>query len=105
MKMPAEQIILRPALTEKSEELKYNGKYVFFVSPKANRIEVAEAVEEIYNRDKKKDKDRIKVMKVNMISVHGKSARSGFRTSGRRPDRKKAIVTLAEGQVLEDFGA
>jgi large subunit ribosomal protein L23 len=105
MKMAPEQIILKPALTEKSEELKYNGKYVFFVSPKANRIEVAEAVEEIYNRDKKKDKDRIKVVKVNMITVHGKGARSGFRTAGRRPDRKKAIVTLAEGQILEDFGA
>ncbi|MDQ2985932.1 MAG: 50S ribosomal protein L23 [Armatimonadota bacterium] len=103
--MAAEQIVLRPALTEKSEELKYAGKYVFFVSPQANRIEVAEAVEEIYNRDKKKEKDRIKVVKVNMISVHGKSARSGFRTRGQRADRKKAIVTLAAGQVLEDFGA
>ena len=89
MKMAAEQIILKPALTEKSEELKYTGKYVFFVSPKANRIEVAEAIEEIYNRDKKKDKDRIKVVKVNMISVHGKSARSGFRSQGHSTGSKE----------------
>ncbi|MBA3726903.1 MAG: 50S ribosomal protein L23 [Armatimonadetes bacterium] len=105
MKLAAEQIILRPALTEKSEILKQDGKYVFFVSPEANRIEVAQAIEVIYNRGKKKEKDHIKVEKVNMITVHGKAARSGFRTTGRRADRKKAIITLAEGQILEDIGA
>jgi large subunit ribosomal protein L23 len=105
MKFLPEQIVLRPALTEKSELLKQEGKYVFFVSPKANRIEVAAAIEAIYNRGKKKDKDRITVTKVNIISVRGKGARSGFRTKGSRPDRKKAVVTLAQGQVLEDIGA
>ncbi len=105
MKMAPEQIILRPALTEKSEILKQEGKYVFFVNPLSNRIEVADAIEAIYNRGKKKEKDRIKVTKVNIISVPGKSARSGFRTGGRRPDRKKAIITLSEGQMLEDVGA
>jgi len=105
MNLYPEQVILGPALTEKSELLKMDGKYVFFVSPLANRIQVAEAIEAIYNRGKKKDKDRIKVQKVNMISVHGKAARGSFRTTGRRPDRKKAIVTLSAGQMLEDIGA
>ena len=106
MRLAPEQIILKPALTEKSEILKQEGKYVFFVSPKANRIEVAEAIEEIYNRSKRKNaKDRIAVAKVNMITMHGKAARSGFRTRGKRPDRKKAVVTLMPGQVLEDIGA
>jgi ribosomal protein L23 len=40
-----------------------------------------------------------------MITMHGKAARSGFRTRGRRPDRKKAVVTLLPGQILEDIGA
>jgi large subunit ribosomal protein L23 len=105
MKMVAEQIILRPALTEKSELLKQEGKYVFFVNPKANRIEVADAIETIYNRGKKKDKDHIKVVKVNIITMKGKTARRAFGTKGSRPDKKKAVVTLAPGQVLEGIGA
>lgn len=104
MKLSPEQVVLKPALTEKSEILKQEGKYVFFVNPEANRVQVAEAIEAIYNRGRKK-KDRIAVEKVNMITVHGKSARSGFRTSGKRPTRKKAVVTLAPGQMLEDIGA
>ena len=105
MKMAPEQIILRPALTEKSEMLKQEGKYVFFVNPKANRIEVAGAIEAIYNRGKRKEKDLISVVKVNMISMKGKAARASFRTRGQRPEKKKAIITLAQGQALEDIGA
>lgn len=104
MSRPAEEIIIKPALTEKSEILKMDGKYVFWVHPDANRTEVARAIEEIYNRDRKKEKDKIFVAKVNILNVPGKTVRRGMRF-GKRRDRKKAIITLAQGSILEDVGA
>ncbi|MCH8274563.1 MAG: 50S ribosomal protein L23 [Armatimonadetes bacterium] len=96
-------IILKPRLTEKSVLLAEEGKYVFLVSPEANRIEIAQAIELIYNRGKKK-KDRIKVFKVNVINTKGKTRRTAGRVRGRKPNRKKAIVTLEYDQRLEGFG-
>ncbi len=97
-------IVLMPVLTEKSVILGSEGKYAFWVNPNANRTEIAQAIEAIFNEGKKKEKDRIQVVKVNVISVRGKTKRTNWRIQGRRPDRKKAIITLAEGQTLEGFG-
>ncbi|MER3414036.1 MAG: 50S ribosomal protein L23 [Armatimonadota bacterium] len=104
MKTP-EQIVLSPVLTEKSIRLKEDGRYVFFVAKDANKVEIARAIEAIYNRGKKKAKDRIKVVEVNVISVKGKTVQRSRQTRGKRPDRKKAVITLAPGQMLEDIGA
>lgn len=88
-------IILRPLiLTEKGEKLKEDQNKVFFeVALKANKIEVKEAVEKLFN---------VKVTEVNMMVVRGKPARIG-RRSTKRPNWKKAIVTLREGDTIEFF--
>jgi large subunit ribosomal protein L23 len=106
-------IILRPRISEKAMTLSYGNprlpedevtrKYTFLVAPDANKIEIKKAVEAIYNAGKKKSDDMIQVVKVNTISVKGKTRRN-FKKPGKRSDYKKAIVTLAKGQVLEDFG-
>ncbi len=98
------EVILKPVLTEKTVALGQVSKFVFFVDPKANQLEIKEAIEAIYNAGKKKEKNKIEVMKVNIVKVHGKTKRVNFKTKGKRPDRKKAIITLGEGQVLEGFG-
>lgn len=98
------EIILKPVLTEKSVALGQDSKFVFFVDTGANQIEIKQAIEAIYNAGKKKDKNKIEVLKVNIVKVHGKTKRVNFKSSGKRPDRKKAIITLAPGQILEGFG-
>ena len=103
MNMDPHKIIYSPQLSEKSEFLKQKGKYVFFVSPDANKLEIADAIEAIYNRGKRKD--LIKVTKVNVINVKGKTARSAYKNKGRRSGKTKAIITLEADQVLEDIGA
>jgi large subunit ribosomal protein L23 len=77
-------------------------KYTFIVAREANKLEIKAAVEAIYNEGKKKDQ-AITVTSVRTIKVLGKSRRRG-RSVGYEPDRKKAIVTLAKGQMLEDYG-
>ena len=71
------------------------GKYVFVVAKAANKIEIAKAVAEAFH---------VKVDKVNTVNVLGKTKRMG-RTSGKRPDYKKAIVKLAAGESIEFFQA
>ena len=93
--MEARDILIRPLITEKSTELMAEGKYVFIVDKKANKIEIAKAVKEIFN---------VKVDKVNTVNVKGKTKRVG-RTVGKRPDFKKAIVKLAAGETIEFFSA
>ena len=93
--MEARDILIRPLITEKSTELMAEGKYVFVVDKKANKIEIAKAVKEIFN---------VKVDKVNTVNVKGKTKRVG-RTVGKRPDFKKAIVKLAAGETIEFFSA
>jgi large subunit ribosomal protein L23 len=84
-------IIKRPLFSEKNSRLKdkYN-QYVFEVDRSANKIEIKKALEEIFG---------VKVLKVNTMNVLGKVRRRG-RTSGKRPDWKKAIVTLKEGDKI-----
>ena len=93
--MEARDIIIRPLITERSTELMAEGKYVFVVDKRANKIEIGKAIKEIFD---------VKVEKVNTVNVTGKTKRRG-RTVGKRADYKKAIVKLAEGETIEFFSA
>ncbi|MBN2829925.1 MAG: 50S ribosomal protein L23 [Candidatus Cloacimonetes bacterium] len=88
------EIIIAPIITEKSGILKETQNcYTFKVSINANKIEIRKVIEQIFN---------VKVVAVNTIKYKGKPKRLG-RYDGFRPDWKKAIVTLAEGQTIPDF--
>ncbi|MBQ7630678.1 MAG: 50S ribosomal protein L23 [Selenomonadaceae bacterium] len=93
--MDARDILIRPMVTEHTTDLMAEGKYVFIVDKRANKIQVADAVEEIF---------KVKVEKVNTITVKGKVKRRG-RIVGKRKDYKKAIVKLAAGETIEFFSA
>ncbi|CAN5364346.1 50S ribosomal protein L23 [soil metagenome] len=108
-------VIIRPHITEKSVALSYGDatirdeemlvrKYTFLVATDSNKLEIKSALEAIYNQGKKKDEDNITVTSVRTIKVLGKKRRRGVRVQGYSPNRKKAIVTLAPGQMLEDYG-
>ncbi|MBR0529239.1 50S ribosomal protein L23 [Ruminococcus sp.] len=89
----AHDIIIKPIITEDSMDRLADNKYTFKVAKDANKIEIAKAVEEIFD---------VKVAKVNTISVKGKEKRMG-RYTGFRPDWKKAIVTLEGEKTIEFF--
>ncbi len=91
--MNARQVILRPVITELSMAATANGKYTFAVDPRANKTQIKQAVQEIFN---------VKVRSVHTMNVPGKERRVGVHL-GRKPDWKKAIVTLEEGQRIEFF--
>ena len=93
--MDARDILIRPLITEKSTQLMEEGKYVFVVAKKANKIEIAKAVAEVFN---------VKVANVNTVNVSGKLKRMG-RFVGKRSDYKKAIVQLVPGETIEFFQA
>jgi large subunit ribosomal protein L23 len=109
-------IIVRPHITEKAAKLSYGDErvldeaenirtYTFIVAPDANKIEIKAAVEAIYNAGKKDKDARISVTKVRTVTLHGSLGRRvGARKQGKTPDIKKAVVTLAPGQMLEDYG-
>lgn len=84
-------IIIKPVISERSTDLMVDNKYTFIVDPKANKVEIANAVEKIF---------KVKVLKVNTLKVRGKRRRQG-RFVGMTPTRKKAIVTLNEGDRIE----
>ena len=86
-------VILKPVITETSMEDAQVKKYTFKVAVDANKTEVKDAVEEIFD---------VEVAKVNIMNVKGKVKRMG-RTVGRTPDSKKAIVTLKEGSKEIEF--
>ncbi len=84
-------VIIAPVVTEKCNALMQEKKYTFKVNPKAGRIEIARAVEELF---------KVKVAKVNVMNYSGKAKRAGRTMKmGRRSDWKRAIVTLAEGSI------
>lgn len=88
------QVIKRPVITEKGTKLKENfNQYAFEVYRNVNKIEIRKAVESLFN---------VKVTGVRTINTLGKEVRVG-RNRGRRPDWKKAIVTLAAGNKIEFF--
>ncbi len=85
-------VLLAPLLTEKGTVLKEkDNKVVFRVARDANKIEIKKAVEEVL---------KVKVDRVTTINYKGKKKRLG-RFEGKRPDWKKAIVTLKEGEKLD----
>ncbi len=86
------EVIKRPIITEKFTRLKEKeNKYIFVVDKKADKQEVKKAIEELF---------KVKVEKVNTAIFSGKKRRLGVH-EGYRPDWKKAIVTLKEGQRIE----
>lgn len=93
MEKIASDIILKPIITEDSMERLENGKYTFKVAKDATKVEIAKAVETLFD---------VKVAKVNTISVKGKAKRMG-RFVGYRPDWKKAIVTIEGDKTIEFF--
>ena len=82
--MLAEDIIVRPVVTEKSNDAMQEGKYTFEVNKNATKVEIANAVEKLFE---------VKVLKVNTVSVKGKKKRVRYET-GKTSDWKKAIVTI-----------
>lgn len=85
------EILKAPVITEKSEIAKANGKYTFKVDPRANKIEIKNAIEKIFN---------VKVTSIRSLNVKPKKRRVG-RYTGLTNRSKKVIVTLAEGQTIE----
>lgn len=82
--MRPEDIIIKPVITEKSNDGLQAGKYTFKVNKKATKVEIANAVEKLFN---------VKVVNVNTITVKGKEKRVGVHV-GKTSDWKKAIVTI-----------
>ncbi len=96
--MKLADVLVRPIITEKvNGQMENEGRYTFVVDKKANKLEIAKAVEEFYG---------VKVMDVNTLVVPGKSksrfTKSGF-IEGVKSSYKKAIVTLAEGETIDLF--
>jgi len=92
--MNANQIIRRPLVTEKSTILREDANIISFeVDPKANKIEVKRAVEELF---------KVKVEEVRLFNVRGKMKRMG-RFAGKRRDWRKAYVRLKEGEKAPEF--
>lgn len=84
-------IVNHPILSEKGTRLsEKENKYLFSVARGANKIEIRRAIEKLY---------KVRVRTVNTMNVRGKKKRMGM-TLGKRPDWKKAIVTLEEGETL-----
>ena len=93
--MDAREIIIRPVITERSMNGISENKYTFCVDKRANKIEIAKAVEECF--------PGTKVVKVNTMNVRGRHRRQGA-NEGYTPDWKKAIVTLdPNGTTIEFF--
>lgn len=82
--MIAEEVILAPIVTEKSNNGLQEGKYTFRVNKKATKVDIAKAVEKLFG---------VKVLKVNTMNVNGKKKRVGYH-QGKTSDWKKAIVTI-----------
>ncbi len=89
----ARDVLKRPVITEKSMSLQEENKYTFVVDLKANKVEIKQAVEQMFN---------VKVLKVRTMRYKGKMKRVR-QVLGKTPDYKKAIVTLQEGNKIELF--
>ncbi|HEY7400133.1 MAG TPA: 50S ribosomal protein L23 [Actinomycetota bacterium] len=92
MKSPRD-IIIRPVVSEKSYAGLELNTYTFLVDKRANKTEIKEAVQAIWD---------VRVVAVNTMNRRGKVKRRRF-TQGKRPDEKRAIVTLADGDAIEIF--
>ncbi len=88
-------VLIRPVVSEKSYALMDENVYVFVVDPSATKIDVRRAVEDAFG---------VRVANVNTLNRKGKTKRNRKSNSlGHRPDTKRAIVTLAEGDSIDLF--
>lgn len=89
----AQDIVIKPIITERSVDGLEAGKYTFKVAKDANKLEIKKAVEELFD---------VQVEKVNTMNCKGRTKRVG-RFVGKKPDWKKAIVTLKEDSKTIEF--
>ncbi len=94
MEKMAQDIIIKPIITEHSMDCLQHGKYTFKVAKGANKIEIAKAVEQLFKG--------VKVAKVNTVSVRGRKKRMG-RNEGYTSDWKKAIITVTKDSKTIEF--
>ena len=94
MKSPRD-VVIRPIVSEKSYGGLEQNTYTFLVSPNANKTEIKEAIQQVWN---------VRVIGVNTMNRKGKVKRTRL-GSGKRPDQKRAVVTLAAGDSIEIFEA
>jgi len=91
----ARDVVIAPVVSEKSYALMETGVYTFKVHPTASKPEIRDAVQHIFG---------VKVARVNTLNRPGKRKRNRKTfTYGKRPDTKRAIVTLAEGETIDLF--
>ena len=91
----ARSIIIRPIITEHSYDAMEQNKYTFEVAKSANKVEIAKAIEELFN---------VKVVKVNTLNVKPKTKRVRV-VEGLTRTWKKAVVTLKDGDTIEIFAS
>jgi len=89
----AEDIIIRPLITEKSNDQIIDGKYTFIVDVNATKTEIRHAVEKLFT---------VKVLKVNTSNISGKMKRMGVHV-GPRPDYKKAVVKIDTSPGVQSY--
>jgi len=89
------EVIIRPVISEHSYDMMNANCYTFEVSKTSNKVEIAQAVEAIFN---------VKVVKVNTLNVKAKPKRRRFQV-GKTRTWKKAMVTLKEGDTIELFAS
>ncbi len=95
MKRTAYDVVIRPIISEQSMEDMDIKKYVFEVAPDASKVEIARAIEEIFD---------VRVIKVNTLHVRGRAKRVGANPVGRTKNWKKAVVKLsADSKNIEIF--
>jgi large subunit ribosomal protein L23 len=90
-------VLIKPLVTEKISEMNEKGRYGFIVDRKANKIEIKQAVEKMYG---------VNVESVNTMNYSGKNKTRYTKArviSGKKPAFKKAIVTVAEGEVIDFY--
>jgi large subunit ribosomal protein L23 len=91
----AHDIILAPVVSEKSYDLiERNNTYTFEVDPRANKEQIRDAIEKVFD---------VRVVRVNTMNRKGKVKRTGYKL-GKRKDIKRAVVTLATGDSIDLFG-
>ena len=88
--MDIHRVLVKPTITEKSTLLQESGKYTFRVAPRANKVEIKQAVEQNFD---------VTVLDVNVTMLRGKRKRYGPRFK-KQPDIKKAVVTLKSGDRI-----
>lgn len=90
-------VLIKPLVTEKISEMNEKGKYGFIVDRKANKIEIKKAVEKMYG---------VNVESVNTMNYDGKNKMRYTKAkiiAGSKPSFKKAIITLAEGEMIDFY--